>query len=711
MSAAAAAAAAIPPKKGGKSSAKSGGSNKAALLFVGGIAVLAGAVGYAKWSADHPVRKTPSAKAAEKKAAKEEKAAAAKEVPATPAEAPVAAAKEEEVERKKKPAADVKAPFAGASDDAAAAKKEEAKKKAAEEAAKKKKIAEDEAAKKKAEAEEEEEAPMKKANIKPLVEALSTISKTNLEDTLDIETDVSRRPYFAGHHVFAKNEIEAGAPVLSLAGSLQFSVRTADKSLQQGLAVLVHHAASIPSVKEHIAHSPYYNVSALFPKTAAGKSVTDLLDEDDDGEGDSNNNAVDETEAQPNSALDGDLHLLVLSMALEKRKGKSSIWHPWIESLPPIHHLAQHHGLFVSDGEFSGCLPNRGQHIVNEMRVEMLWIRNATAELCRATVPKLEPKLDAYRANPKQAPKFTELERATVMARYLTCDVSQSDLDWAYTIISSRSHLVGNVRTIFPLVDVLPYAVSATLKPGQIQATDDGKILSVEFVAARKIEADEPLSFRTNIREPIEAVIAQGFFDTDFFTDNNVPIGIFYQYDKDGETFNSPDLGNIVHCMRDFQARSVPESGEISPEMLLCSELVFLKNATATADFELDKLAQIRSEHVENFIAEQQRAAAEKEKEPQTFASISKVGPRSASVANPILTDEVRQTVRDKAIAFITKAVNSAVNVYSTRVTCSEDARPFLGELQSHNDYVVSILEKTKLILGIEPEAPPMADH
>eukprot|EP00388_Colpodella_angusta_P042925 GDKK01057868.1.p1 GENE.GDKK01057868.1~~GDKK01057868.1.p1 ORF type:complete len:179 (+),score=27.26 GDKK01057868.1:1-537(+) len=173
-------------------------------------------------------------------------------------------------------------------------------------------------------------------------------------------------------------------------------------------------------------------------------------------------------------------------------------------------------------------------------------------------------------------------------------------------------------------------------------------------------------------------------------TDNNVPIGIFYHFDEDAKRFNNLDLGEQtgIHCGQSFQARSIPEYGGVPREMLLCSELAFLKTVTNTADEDAERLSALRSELINQFLSEPSASN-------ETNGKISPV----SQVDGALISSPQRNELRSKATEFILAAVENTIKIYSTKDSCAEDARAFLGEVQAHNDYALSILEKTKKAL------------
>ena len=339
---------------------------------------------------------------------------------------------------------------------------------------------------------------------------------------VELRSDLNRPPRYASMHAVAKNDAADGDVALIIPAALQFNDNTADASLRKGLGFFIENDPDIAA-------------------KLRAKSNRDFL--------------------------------ITVSLLLETRKGKKSVWWPWIATFPSAQRAIDSLGYFASNDEFA-CLPPRGQLTLSAWRQQAERFTALAKDICDS---KASP---VVKVDDKKAP----LTPPQLVQKFM-CQVERPQVDWAVSMITSRSFNFVRYTTMFPVLDILPYRINATLRPGKIHTEDDGQMVSIELQTSGTVHAGDVLSFRTDLQDPIHALLSQGFHD-----ENNFGEGyeVFLNWDPlvlnttSGKREGPRNDGaasyplSLLNCGSSHEANIVSVDGAFHEELLRCAELQVL---------------------------------------------------------------------------------------------------------------------------------------
>ncbi|CUG93225.1 Hypothetical protein, putative [Bodo saltans] len=451
-------------------------------------------------------------------------------------------------------------------------------------------------------------------------------------------------------HLSAAHAIEAGASVVELPAQLQFNERTMSPTLRKGIVKL----ASINSAVADVIKDP--------------------------------------------SARE---YFVVLSLILSYGTRSKNQWGPWLATLPGSAAMEASSALFLTK-EDAACLCPFDRRLLEEMtrrRDELVKLVN---DMCLTPIDEDEGVTtdEANATGEKLSP-----ER---LAKELACRTTPGQLSWAFAVFLSRQINFHGLPSMFPLMELLPYAVNANVKPGAIHTNEKGQFVSVSLAAARAIKAGDELTFRTDVRHPSDVFLTQGYHDPRHFG----PIGLMVPVawspavqnitaapprkatDKDEEAYAAATAGYLQCGVRDatFTIRS---DGGVHEDLWKCAELdrayqayetsveeeIMLSTTSPTDDSAAPPVA-VPEVSVEGF-----RAYLAKNNGIQSAEAVHKIAATEETRARVLELLQQQYLINDAA-----PEEGGAQPVCALTDSCIR--RKMCRELMEHNNYLASIVEK-----------------
>ncbi len=351
---------------------------------------------------------------------------------------------------------------------------------------------------------------------------------------VELVSDLEILPKYAGMHAVAKRDADTGETALIIPAALQFNDETADASLRKGLSAIAEKDAEL------------------------GAKLRAKVNRD---------------------------FLVTASLLLETRKGNRSKWWPWIATFPGAKRAMESLGYFASNEEF-GCLPPRGQMLLSSWRQRAERFYELAKSLCETTVV---PPIATGDEKEKKPPPLS----APQLVQKFMCQVEKPHVDWAVSMIISRGFNFVRFTTMFPVLDILPYRINATLRPGRINTEDSGLMVSIEVVTSGRVAKGDVLSFRTDLRDPIQAMLSQGMHDENAFLEG---YEVFMDWSplvlnvtSAQRTGPRPDglaayPTSELNCGTSHEANIVAVDGSYDEELLRCAELQVVATQQGPAD-------------------------------------------------------------------------------------------------------------------------------
>lgn len=292
--------------------------------------------------------------------------------------------------------------------------------------------------------------------LKRFAEAMTKGGKVSLANVL-LEPDLAREHSNAAVKVVAAQDIAAQSTIVDIPASLIFNGAVLNPALRRGLDTLV--------------------AKRISQSTDKGEDVSPLT------------KFWNDTESR--RTFEGVFHL-----AFQMQNVSRSAWGPWLLTLPSASAVMETSPTMMQEDDVA-CLNHFELQILQEMvrRRAAMW--NLTKLLCDADGSDTEGEKE------KRTPQN--------LVRMFTCSLSEGQIMWAAAVFQAKEMPVGGYPSIVPLLDMIPYAIDANVRPGQIQTDDEGHFVSLSLVAAKDIKKGDLLTFRTGIRHPSEVFLSTGF--------------------------------------------------------------------------------------------------------------------------------------------------------------------------------------------------------
>lgn len=355
------------------------------------------------------------------------------------------------------------------------------------------------------------------------------------EEAVAGEEEHDAASLFSNLRTSAARDFKAGEIVLPLPVKLLFGEMTADMYLKRGLDELL---AANPSLGETF-------------------GVT-----------------IDEKTQRPSASGLRTEWLVVMNLLLQMQAPSQSRWSSYLSTLPSGKFMVDTFPLYATEEERLLCLSGADLRYLSALSEQLRLLIDATHEVCEATVPRMPGKAGAD--NAVEPPVRVGAQRV----HDFTCHISDENIQWAFAVFVSRHVSLGPDPVLFPVLDAIPYATDANLRPGELRTDDEGRIVDVTIVAAKDIRKGERLSYRAALRTPWSVFGDRGAHSLLTYN-GSLPIPFSWSVAQPDEEDVAP--GNDV-CRNDAAGSAISLDGSVAPLFWQCAEReLALRTARAAA--------------------------------------------------------------------------------------------------------------------------------
>jgi hypothetical protein len=478
-----------------------------------------------------------------------------------------------------------------------------------------------------------------------VVVAADSSDATKAKAAVDAQTEAlldSAHPTY--EQLSAAHAIAAGSSVVELPAQLQFNERTMSPTLRKGIAKLAAANAAVAAALKDPASREYF---------------------------------------------------VVLSLILSYGTRAKNQWGPWLATLPGSAAMEASSALFLTKDD-AACLTPFDRRLVEDMTRRRDDLVKLVDDMCTTPLEDDEVTDEANTTGEKLSP-----ER---LAKELACRTTPGQLSWAFAVFLSRQVNFHGLPSMFPLMELLPYAVNANVKPGAIHTNEKGQFVSVSLAAARGIKEGDALTFRTDVRHPSDVFLTQGYHDPRHFGPIGVMVPVAWSAavqnitaapprkatDKDDDAYAAASAGFLQCGVRDatFTIRS---DGGVHEDLWRCAEL--------------DRAFQAYETDVEEQNAQQEQLSSGAAAVPRVEVTVDGfrlylAEHKNIQSADAVHKIEVTSETKTRVIELVQQQylLNAVPDDEGPQPVCAlTDAcirRRMCRELMEHNNYMSTIVEK-----------------